>query len=166
MARSQDLLLHPPLGEGHRVSDPVSRDAGDEARLVGEPAQKARDVREEDEGAGAEHSDWGGGIDRAGLQRDHFVVLEGEELLGEALDQAIEGTGTADRTGGQARYLDRRSLALVCMSSVRARLARMEAENAANPTPRRIILRLDGAFGSAGNVAWLYEQGYSVVARV
>ena len=52
------------------------------------------------------------------------------------------------------------------IEGLRARLAHMEAENAANPTPRRIILRLDGAFGSAGNVAWLYEQGYSVVARV
>jgi len=52
------------------------------------------------------------------------------------------------------------------IDALRARLAQMEAENATNPTPRRIILRLDGAFGSAGNVAWLYEQGYSVVARV
>lgn len=52
------------------------------------------------------------------------------------------------------------------IEGLRARLVQMEAENAANPTPRRIILRLDGAFGSAGNVAWLYEQGYSVVARV
>jgi hypothetical protein len=52
------------------------------------------------------------------------------------------------------------------IEGLRARLVQMEAENAANPTPRRIILRLDGAFGSAGNVARLYEQGYSVVARV
>ena len=52
------------------------------------------------------------------------------------------------------------------IAGLRARLAQMEAENAANPSRRRIILRLDGAFGSAGNVAWLYEQGYSVVARV
>lgn len=52
------------------------------------------------------------------------------------------------------------------MEGLRARLAQMEAENAANSAPRRMILRLDGAFGSAGNVAWLYEQGYSVVARV
>ena len=52
------------------------------------------------------------------------------------------------------------------IAGLRARLAQMEAENATNPTPRRIILRLDGAFGSAGNVAWLYEQGYAVVARV
>jgi hypothetical protein len=52
------------------------------------------------------------------------------------------------------------------VEGLRARLVKMEAENAANPTPRRIILRLDGAFGSAGNVARLYEQGYSAVARV
>ena len=42
----------------------------------------------------------------------------------------------------------------------------LAGENAANPNPGRIILRLDGAFGNADDVAWLYEQGYSVVARV
>jgi len=52
------------------------------------------------------------------------------------------------------------------IAGLRARLTRMEAENATNPTPRRIILRLDGGFGSAGNVAWLSEEGYAVVARV
>jgi hypothetical protein len=52
------------------------------------------------------------------------------------------------------------------IADLQARLTQMEAENAAGPTARRIILRLDGAFGSAGNVAWLYEQGYAVVARV
>jgi hypothetical protein len=52
------------------------------------------------------------------------------------------------------------------IAGLQARLTRMEAENAANQTPRRIILRLDGGFGSAGNVTWLYEEGYSVVARV
>ncbi|MCL4534056.1 MAG: hypothetical protein M1370_02725 [Bacteroidetes bacterium] len=41
----------------------------------------------------------------------------------------------------------------------------MAAENAADPNPRRIVLRLDGAFGNARDLAWLYEQGYSVVAR-
>lgn len=51
------------------------------------------------------------------------------------------------------------------IEALQTRLTQMEADNAANPTPRRIILRLDGAFGSAGNVTWLYEQGYSVVVR-
>jgi hypothetical protein len=47
-------------------------------------------------------------------------------------------------------------------------LARRDAlalENAANPNPRRIILRLDGGFGDAARLAWLYEQGYDFVAR-
>lgn len=47
-------------------------------------------------------------------------------------------------------------------------LARRDAlalENEANPNPRRIILRLDGGFGDASRLAWLYEQGYDFVAR-
>ena len=48
----------------------------------------------------------------------------------------------------------------------RARREGLAAENAVNPTPRRITLRPGGAFGNAEDVAWLYEQGYSVVARV
>ena len=47
-------------------------------------------------------------------------------------------------------------------------LARRDAlalENANNPNPRRIILRLDGGFGDAARLAWLYEQGYDFVVR-
>ena len=40
------------------------------------------------------------------------------------------------------------------------------AENRTNPAPRRILLRVDGGFGTAEHVADLYEQGYSVIARV
>jgi BMFP domain-containing protein YqiC len=46
------------------------------------------------------------------------------------------------------------------------RRATLEAENRANPAPRRIILRGDAGFGTAEHLAWLYEQGYSVVAKV
>ena len=42
----------------------------------------------------------------------------------------------------------------------------LAAENAANPNPRRIILRMDGGFGHAAKLAWLDEQGYDFVARV
>lgn len=46
-----------------------------------------------------------------------------------------------------------------------ARRDALAAENATNPNPRRIILRLDGGFGIGEKLAWLWEQGYSVVAR-
>ena len=41
----------------------------------------------------------------------------------------------------------------------------LAAENAANPNPRRIILRMDDGFGHAATLAWLYEQGYDFVVR-
>jgi hypothetical protein len=42
----------------------------------------------------------------------------------------------------------------------------LAAANAANPNPRRIILRLDGGFGHAAKLAWLDEQGDDCVARL
>ena len=51
------------------------------------------------------------------------------------------------------------------MAALRARVDQLAAEDAANAQPRRIPLRLDGGFGDAEQVAWLYEQGYDFVAR-
>jgi hypothetical protein len=48
---------------------------------------------------------------------------------------------------------------------VQARRAAMLTENATNLQPRRIILRLDGSFGDAPQLAWLVEQGYDFVVR-
>lgn len=51
------------------------------------------------------------------------------------------------------------------IADLRAQRDALAAENAANPVPRRILLRLDGGFGDAAHLAWLYEQGYDFVAR-
>jgi len=49
--------------------------------------------------------------------------------------------------------------------ALRARRDALAADNAANPNPRRIILRMDGGFGDAARLAWLDEQGYDFVVR-
>jgi hypothetical protein len=65
-------------------------------------------------------------------------------------------------------------------AEVEARLARLraqrqdlerrrvtfEAENRANLAPRRIVVRMAAGFGTAEHLAWLDEQGYSVLAKV
>jgi hypothetical protein len=51
------------------------------------------------------------------------------------------------------------------VTQLQARREGMLAENAATLHPRRILLRLDGSFGDAPQLAWLYEQGYSFVVR-
>jgi hypothetical protein len=45
------------------------------------------------------------------------------------------------------------------------RLQRFEQENAANPTPPAIRLRLDAGFGSADNIALLIEMGYDIYTK-
>lgn len=67
------------------------------------------------------------------------------------------------RQGRLARLREERQQEI---ETLRTRREQLAGENALNPNPRRIILRLDGAFGNAVDVAWLYEEGYSVVARV
>lgn len=52
------------------------------------------------------------------------------------------------------------------VAALQQRQDELAADNATNSCPRRFILRLDGGFGNAADLAWLYEQGYSVVARV
>jgi hypothetical protein len=51
------------------------------------------------------------------------------------------------------------------IGQVKARLERFEQENAANPAPLRIVLRLDAGFGTPDNVALLIEMGYQVYSK-
>ena len=44
-------------------------------------------------------------------------------------------------------------------------LRQLEAENAANPAPLRIIFRLDAGFGTKENVDWLIEMGYEILTK-
>jgi hypothetical protein len=41
-----------------------------------------------------------------------------------------------------------------------------DAENRVNLAPRRIVVRMDAGFGTAAHIAWLYEQGYRVIAKI
>ncbi len=41
----------------------------------------------------------------------------------------------------------------------------MEADNAANPDPVKMIARLDAGFGTDPNVTWLIEMGYIVYTK-
>ncbi len=45
------------------------------------------------------------------------------------------------------------------------RLQRFEQENASNPMPLNIILRMDAGFGSADNLALLIEMGYAIYTK-
>ena len=70
------------------------------------------------------------------------------------------------RRRSQAEVEARLALLRTQIQEVETRQATFEAENRANPAPRRILLRLDGGFGTAAHVGDLYERGYSVIARV
>jgi hypothetical protein len=66
----------------------------------------------------------------------------------------------------RVRHLEHERDQLQTLSTpLQARRDELAAENAANSNHRRIILRLDGGFGDAARLAWLYEQGYDFVAR-
>lgn len=90
---------------------------------------------------------------RIGSVERRLSELEPEIRRREAKGQGVKRLGQErDRlTAEQARLEARRDT--------------LAADNATNPNPRRIILRLDGGFGDAARLAWLYEQGYDFVAR-
>jgi hypothetical protein len=77
-----------------------------------------------------------------------------------ALDAAL-----AARAQPGKRLQARHEHAQAEVERLRAWRDQLAADNAANPNPRRIILRLDGGFGDAALLAWLYEQGYDFVVR-
>jgi hypothetical protein len=51
------------------------------------------------------------------------------------------------------------------VEELRQRLRQFEQENAANPAPVAILLRLDGGFGTADNLALLVEMGYELYTK-
>ncbi len=93
-----------------------------------------------------------------------LAEAEGQRRAIEADLAKLSGSGKCPtRRERLARQREEREQEI---EALRIRREGLAAENAANPNPRRITLRLDGAFGNADDLAWLYEQGYSVVARV
>lgn len=46
-----------------------------------------------------------------------------------------------------------------------AHLAQLQADNARNPDPVTIILRIDAGFGTGPNVTWLIEMGYIIYTK-
>jgi hypothetical protein len=106
-----------------------------------------------------------------GRPRRRVEAVERRLVQAEREMAAIEGA-LAQRAQGSAwlrrrqKYLQRqRERKQEEIEQLRLRREEMAADNATNPNPRRIILRLDGGFGDAGLLAWLYEQGYDFVAR-
>jgi hypothetical protein len=49
--------------------------------------------------------------------------------------------------------------------ALKAHQAQLEADNAANPDPVKMIVRLDAGFGTDPNVTWLIEMGYIIYTK-
>ncbi len=93
--------------------------------------------------------------------------LQGAEQDLATIEAAVAARAQAptSRRHPSKRLAARRERAQAEVERLRLSRDQLAADNAANPTPRRIILRLDGGFGDAALLAWLYEQGYDFVVR-
>ena len=106
-----------------------------------------------------------------GRPRRRVELLENRLTEIERRLAEIEAELTRREAGGaplrrRVRHLEHEREKLQAqIKPLRTRRDELAAENAANPSPRRIVLRLDGGFGDAARLAWLYEQGYDFVAR-
>jgi hypothetical protein len=101
-----------------------------------------------------------------GLPRRRVELIE-QRLAHAQQELAATEQALANATPGrqQERRQRRREHLQEEVTQFQARREEMLTENAATPHPRRIILRLDGSFGDAPQLAWLYEQGYDFVVR-
>lgn len=94
-------------------------------------------------------------------------LQESEQTLAAIERQLAAGAATTVKgRGGGKRLEAQRDQLQAAITQLQARHATLAADNAGIANPRRIILRLDGGFGDAAHLAWLYEQGYDFVARV
>jgi len=101
-----------------------------------------------------------------GRPRRRVELIEQRLARAQQVLAAIEQALTKATSGRQQERRQRRQQHLAEeVTQLQARREEMRAENAANPQPRRIILRLDGSFGDAPQLAWLVEQGYDFVVR-
>lgn len=101
---------------------------------------------------------------RVELVERRLVETERELTSVEAeLTRRVAGVASLRRR--VQRLESKRSRLQALSEQLRARRDELTADNATNPNPRRIILRLDGGFGDADKLTWLYEQGYDFVAR-
>jgi hypothetical protein len=77
-----------------------------------------------------------------------------ERRRARALEQAQQAEARAERHRQKAQALREAHQALT------QRMAQYQAENAANPHPVVIFVRIDAGFASGPNLAWLIEMGY------
>jgi hypothetical protein len=63
------------------------------------------------------------------------------------------------------RMRERFTACVATLQSLQARSTRFEQENAANPAPIRVVLRLDAGFGTSDNVTLLIEMGYEIYLK-
>jgi hypothetical protein len=84
-----------------------------------------------------------------------------------AADAALKHLAThPPRTAKRRQDLETwRRRAQAEVTQLRARREALIVDNATLSSPRQIILRLDGGFGTADLVAWLWEMGYDFVVR-
>ncbi len=106
-----------------------------------------------------------------GRPRRRVEAVEGQLAQAEQrlveMDAALDDRrqGPVHRRRRSKRLEKNRAQAKEEVDRLRTYRDQLATENAANPTPRRIILRLDGGFGDADLLARLYEQGYDFVVR-
>jgi len=86
-------------------------------------------------------------------------VRANEQRLGRLRQRWAPAVTTVKRTQPQAAALHRQ------LRTLQTRRDPLAAENAAQPTGPRCILRLDAGFSSGANLTFLLEQGYAILTK-
>lgn len=99
-------------------------------------------------------------------ERPHSRLAQARRKLNMYTRRLRRRQGTLQKTQRRAaRWQAKLQAAQAELEQWQARHTQLVADNASNPAPVRVIIRLDAGFGSGPNVALLIELGYEVYCK-
>ncbi|MBI4839700.1 MAG: hypothetical protein HY803_01240 [candidate division NC10 bacterium] len=124
-------------------------------------------ARKDERQAQTEVTRWAAAFEARGRpERPHSYLAKARQRLASARKRQ-EQAGRALRAN--AARLTKLEQALMALQAQQTRLldglAALESENAAQPNPPEMVLRIDAGFSTDDNLTWLIERGYVVYTK-
>jgi len=99
-------------------------------------------------------------------ERTHSQLARARQQLATLIGQGARLPGQIEQNEtALAKQRRQVEAAQAAYDQLQAHLATLQADNAANPAPGLVILRLDAGFSNGESLAWLIEMGYTLYTK-
>lgn len=157
-ARRQALLTHQEQGQAKLTANQQQQD---------HLWQALRQARTEAQQLQTELSRLADDQDRPGPARPYSQAAKGQRRLVAAQKRQSRAWRDLTKLQSQATRLQQRlNQDQEQVLALDEWLAYLETDNAANPNPLSLVVRLDAGFSTGPNLTWLIEMGYLVLTKV